>query len=295
VAEQLGVDLQCIGVPKTIDNDLAVTDVCPGFGSVAKYIAVSTLEASLDVMSMAESSTKVFVLEVMGRHAGWIAAAAGLAGKSELDPPHIILFPEVAFDRARFVAAVRDAVARAGYCTVVVSEGLKSADGKFLAEAGTKDAFGHTQLGGVGPAIADIVRAELGYKFHWAVADYLQRSARHLASRTDLLVSTKVGEAAVKLALDGHNDVMPVIKRISDRPYKFKIETAALSEIANHERKMPPHFIRDDGYGITAAARRYLAPLIEGEAYPPYKDGLPAYVQLKRKLIARRLPEYAVK
>ncbi len=295
IAQQLGVELHCIGVPKTIDNDLAVTDVCPGFGSVAKYIAISTLEASLDVMSMAESSTKVFVLEVMGRHAGWIAAAAGLAGKSENDPPHIILFPEVVFDRARFVAAVKDAVTRAGYCTVVVSEGLKDASGKFLAEAGTKDAFGHAQLGGVGPAIAEIVRAELGYKFHWAVADYLQRSARHIASRTDLLVSSKVGEAAVKLALDGQNDVMPVIKRLSDRPYKFRIEVAALADIANHERKMPANFIREDGFGITAAARRYLAPLIEGEAYPPYKDGMPGYVQLKRRLIAKKLPEYLVK
>ena len=294
IAASLGHEMFCVGVPKTIDNDLALTDVCPGFGSVAKYVAVSTREASLDVLSMAESSTKVFVLEVMGRHAGWIAAAAGLAGSKDGDAPHIILFPEVPFDEARFLAAVKDAVERHGYCTVVVSEGVKDAQGHFLAEAGTKDAFGHVQLGGAGPAIAEKVRAALGYKHHWAVADYLQRSARHIASKTDLAISIKVGEAAVKLALAGQNAVMPIVQRLSSRPYKYKIVAAALADIANHERKLPKNYIRADGFGITAAARTYLEGLVQGEAYPPYVNGLPDYVQLKNKRVAKRLPEYPV-
>jgi ATP-dependent phosphofructokinase / diphosphate-dependent phosphofructokinase len=294
MAAALGHDMICVGVPKTIDNDLALTDVCPGFGSVAKYIAVSTREASLDVLSMAESSTKVFVLEVMGRHAGWIAAAAGLAGKKEGDPPHIILFPEVAFDEPRFLAAVKDAVERFGYCTVVVSEGVRDAAGRFLAEAGTQDAFGHVQLGGAGPAIAEKVRAALGYKYHWAVADYLQRSARHIASKTDLDISLKVGAAAVKLALAGKNAMMPIVKRLSSKPYRYEIVAAPLSEIANHERKLPPNYIRADGFGITRAARSYLEGLIMGEAYPPYVDGLPDYVRLKHRLVEKRLPEYPI-
>ncbi|GMU45193.1 MAG: 6-phosphofructokinase [Xanthomonadales bacterium PRO6] len=294
IATQLGHELHCIGVPKTIDNDLAETDVCPGFGSVAKYVAVSTREASLDVLSMAESSTRVFVLEVMGRHAGWIAAAAGLAGRKDGDPPHIILFPEVVFDEARFLAAVKDAVERHGYCTIIASEGVRGPDGKFLAEAGTRDAFGHVQLGGVGPLIADKVRAAHGYKYHWAVADYLQRSARHIASRTDLTISRKVGAAAVELALAGQNAVMPVVRRLSDRPYRYAIEPAPLSAIANRERKLPANYIRADGFGITAAARRYLEPLIAGEAYPPYVDGLPDYVRLKNRAVKPRLPAYEV-
>ncbi len=294
VAQTLGYELICIGVPKTIDNDLALTDVCPGFGSVAKYIAVSTREASLDVLSMAESSTKVFVLEVMGRHAGWIAAAAGLAGSKDGDPPHIILFPEVPFDQVRFLAAVRDSVQRHGYCTVVVSEGVKDAQGRFLAEAGTRDAFGHVQLGGAGPAIAEVIRVALGYKYHWAVSDYLQRSARHIASKTDLEISMKVGAAAVKLALAGRNAVMPIVKRLADRPYRYRIVSADLADIANKERKLPPDYIRDDGFGITPAARAYLEGLIQGEAYPPYVDGLPDYVALRNRLVARRLVEYKV-
>lgn len=294
IAAALGFELHCIGVPKTIDNDLAMTDVCPGFGSVAKYVAVSTREASLDVLSMAESSTKVFVLEVMGRHAGWIAAAAGLAGERDGEPPHLILFPEVVFDETRFFAAVKDAVERHGYCTVVASEGVRGQDGRFLAEAGTKDAFGHVQLGGVGPLIADKVRAALGYKYHFAVADYLQRSARHIASRTDLAISRKVGVAAVKLALAGANAVMPVVRRLADKPYRYVIEPAPLSAIANHERKLPANFIRADGFGITPAARRYLQPLIAGEAYPPYVDGLPDYVRLKNRALKPRLPAYKV-
>ncbi len=294
IAKGLGYELACIGVPKTIDNDLAVTDVCPGFGSVAKYIAVSTREASLDVLSMAESSTKVFILEVMGRHAGWIAASAGLAGSQEGDPPHIILFPEIAFDESRFLAAVKAAVENHGYCTVVVSEGLRDAAGNFLADIGTKDAFGHTQLGGIGPAIAAKVRAGLGYKFHWAVSDYLQRSARHIASQTDLDISVAVGAAAVEYALAGRHAVMPVVTRISGRPYRYEIVPAALADIANHERKLPAEYIREDGFGITEAAREYLEPLIQGEAYPPYVDGLPDYVKLTNQLVEKRLGEYRV-
>lgn len=292
IAAALGHPMICVGVPKTIDNDLALTDVCPGFGSVAKYVAVSTREASLDVLSMAESSTKVFVLEVMGRHAGWIAAAAGLAGTKEGDPPHLILFPEVPFDEARFLAAVKSAVERFGYCTVVVSEGVRDGAGHFLAEAGSRDAFGHVQLGGAGPVIAEKITAALGYKHHWAVSDYLQRSARHIASKTDLDISLKVGVAAVKLALAGKNATMPIVKRLSDQPYQYRIVTAHLEDIANRERKLPPDYIRKDGFGISVAARNYLEGLIQGEAYPPYVNGLPDYVSLKNHAVARRLPEY---
>lgn len=292
IAESLGYPLQCIGVPKTIDNDLAGTDVCPGFGSVAKYVAIATLEASLDVLSMASSSTKVFVLEVMGRHAGWIAAAAGLAGRKSGEPPHLILFPEVPFEREGFLAAVRSAVAAHGYCTVVVSEGVRDTAGRFLADMGGSDAFGHTQLGGAGPCIAAMIKEALKLKVHWAVADYLQRSARHIASKLDLELSQKTGAAAVKLALEGQHAVMPAIRRLSGRPYRYRIEAVPLAEVANCERKLPPEYIRADGYGITPAARRYLEPLIAGEAYPPYRDGLPEYVRLKLKPVRRRLPAY---
>ncbi|HRO88109.1 MAG TPA: 6-phosphofructokinase [Chiayiivirga sp.] len=295
VAREFGYPLACIGVPKTVDNDLAVTDCCPGFGSAAKYTAVSLREAALDVASMAESSTKVFVLEVMGRHAGWLAAAAGLAGKGADEAPHIILFPEIPFDEARFLARVDDTVRRVGWCVVVVSEGLRGADGRFLADAGTVDSFGHTQLGGVGPAIAQLVKAKLGYKQHWAVPDYLQRSARHIASKTDLDHALAVGEAAVKLALAGQNAVMPAIVRTSNAPYRWKIEPAPLAKIANHEKKLPKNFICKDGYGITEAARRYLEPLIRGEAPPPYgKDGLPRYVTLKNVAVEKKLPAYDI-
>ena len=296
ISRALGYPLHVIGVPKTVDNDLPVTDSCPGFGSVAKYTAVSVLEASLDVASMCESSTKVFVMEVMGRHAGWIAAAAGLAGKRADDPPHIILFPEVAFDEAAFLAKVKATVERVGYCTVVVSEGLKNAAGKFLAEAGTTDAFGHTQLGGVGPLLAQLVKSKLGYKYHWAVPDYLQRSARHLASKVDAEQAGAVGKAAVEYALAGKNAVMPVIKRVSNTPFKWKIVSAPLTKIANIEKKLPRNFITRDGFGITAAARRYFEPLIRGEDTPPYDvtTGLPNYVQLKRVLAKKKLPAYAI-
>ncbi len=295
IARAFGYPLTCIGVPKTVDNDLAVTDCCPGFGSAAKYAAVSILEASLDVASMSESSTKVFVMEVMGRHAGWLAAAAGLAQRGPDQAPQIILFPEVPFERDRFLARVKETVQRVGWCSVVVSEGLKTPDGKFLAEAGGKDAFGHVQLGGVGPQIAQLVKDQLGYKQHWAVPDYLQRSARHLASKTDAEHAWAVGVAAVEYALAGKNAVMPVIRRTSDSPYRWKIEPAPLAKVANHEKKMPRHFISKDGYGITAACRTYLEPLIRGEDTPPYgKDGLPTYVTLKNAAVARKLPEYRI-
>jgi len=296
IGAELGYPLQVIGVPKTVDNDLPVTDSCPGFGSVAKYTAVSILEASLDVESMSESSTKVFVMEVMGRHAGWIAAASGLAGTGADDPPHIILFPEIAFDEAAFLAKVKATVERVGYCSVVVSEGLKNNDGKFLAEAGTTDAFGHTQLGGVGPLIAQLVKSKLGYKYHWAVPDYLQRSARHLASKTDAEQAYAVGKAAVEYAMAGANAVMPVIKRVSNKPFKWKIEAAPITKIANIEKKLPPNYIRKDGFGITAAARTYFEPLIRGEDAPPYDatTGLPKYARLKRVLVRKKLPAYSI-
>ncbi len=289
IGEQLGFPIACIGVPKTVDNDLPHTDCCPGFGSVAKYIAISTLEGGLDVASMARTSTKVFVLEVMGRHAGWIAAAGGLAGKKPGDPPHIILFPEIAFDKALFLAKVRYCVDAYGYCVVVVSEGAKYADGKFLAEAGSKDAFGHTQLGGVGPVVANMVREAHGYKFHWAVADYLQRAARHIASKVDVEQAYAVGRAAVEYAVQGKHGVMPAIKRLSSKPYRWKIVPVPLAAVANVEKTVPRSFVTADGFGITAACRRYLEPLIAGEAYPPYENGLPKYARLKARAVRRKL------
>jgi ATP-dependent phosphofructokinase / diphosphate-dependent phosphofructokinase len=289
IAVQLRFPITCIGIPKTVDNDLPITDCCPGFGSAAKYIAVSTREAALDVASMARTSTKVFVLEVMGRHAGWIAAAGGLAGEKAGDAPHIILFPEIPFDREAFLRRVRFSVEKYGYCVVVVSEGVKDSDGKFLAEAGTKDAFGHSQLGGVGPVVAQMTQAAFGYKFHWAVADYLQRSARHIASQVDADQAYAVGKAAVEFALKGKNAVMPVIVRKSSKPYRWAVGEAPLAAIANQEKKLPRNFITADGFGITGLCRRYLLPLIGGEAYPPYRDGLPNYVTLKGVSVRKRL------
>jgi 6-phosphofructokinase 1 len=293
LAASSGYPLSCVGVPKTVDNDLALTDCCPGFGSAAKYTAVSVREAALDVAAMAETSTKVFVYEVMGRHAGWLAAAGGLAGRAD-QAPHVILFPEVVFDQARFLERVQAAVARAGYCVVVVSEGLKNTDGKFLAESdGSVDAFGHSQLGGVGPLIAALVKDKLGLKVHWTVPDYLQRSARHLASKTDLEQALAVGRAAVEYALAGQNGVMPVIERLADSPYRWRVVAAPLADIANHEKKMPADFISADGYGITEACRRYLSPLIAGEAPPPYRaDGVPDYFVPRLKAVRKRLPAF---
>jgi 6-phosphofructokinase 1 len=295
IGRELGYPVNVIGVPKTVDNDLAVTDCCPGFGSVAKYTAVSVAEASLDVESMCASSTKVFIVEVMGRHAGWIAAAGGLAARKAGEPPHLILFPEIPFDEEAFLLRVRATVRKVGYCTVVASEGLKNKAGQFLADAGTRDAFGHAQLGGVAPVLAALVKRKLGYKYHWALPDYLQRSARHLASKTDAEQAWAVGKAAVQYALAGRNAVMPVIVRTSNAPYRWKIEPAPLSKVANHEKKLPKNYISRDGYGITAAARRYLEPLIRGEDPPRYlRDGLPDYVRLKNAAVKKKLPEYAI-
>jgi 6-phosphofructokinase 1 len=293
IGRKLGFPVQCIGVPKTIDNDLPITDNCPGFGSVAKYVAVSILEASLDVESMASSSTKVFILEVMGRHAGWIAASGGLAQRKKGDPPHVILFPEIPFDEQAFLKKVDHAVKSWGYCSIVVSEGLKDRQGRFLADAGTRDAFGHAQLGGVAPVVANIVKTELGYKYHWAVSDYLQRSARHVASKTDVDQAYAMGAAAVKFALQGKSGVMPVIERTSNEPYRWKVGEAKLSRMANREKMLPRRFISSDGFGITGPARRYLEPLIRGEDYPPYdRHGLPRYVHLKNELVAKKLPPF---
>jgi 6-phosphofructokinase len=289
IGAQMGYPIVCIGVPKTVDNDLAVTDCCPGFGSAAKYIAVATREAALDVLSMARTSTKVFVLEVMGRHAGWLAAAGGLAGDRKSDAPHVILFPEITFDRGAFLERVKACVESYGYCVVVVSEGVRNAEGKFLAEAGTQDAFGHAQLGGVGPVVAQMTQEAFGYKFHWAVADYLQRSARHIASKVDVEQAYAVGRAAVEFALKGKNAVMPTIVRKSSSPYRWTIGEAALSAIANEEKKVPRNFITPDGFGITPACRRYLLPLIGGEDYPPYAQGLPRYATIKGASVAKRL------
>jgi len=287
-----GFPITCIGIPKTVDNDLPITDNCPGFGSVAKYVAVSIREAGLDVASMCESSTKVFVMEVMGRHAGWIAGAAGLASEQEGDAPHIILFPEIAFDKASFLRRVKHCVNQYGYCAIVVSEGARYDNGQFLADAGGKDAFGHTQLGGVAPFIASMVKQELGYKYHWAVADYLQRAARHIASGTDVAQAYAVGKAAVEYALAGKNAVMPTIVRKPGDKYDWEIGEAALADVANVEKPMPRDYITEDGFGITETARRYFSPLIKGEDYPPYKNGLPQYARLKSVLEKKQLPDW---
>ena len=289
LSRKLNYPVQAIHVPKTVDNDLPITDTCPGFGSVAKYIAVSTREAALDVASMAKTSTKVFILEVMGRHAGWIAAAGGLAGQERADAPHIILFPEIPFDERKFLQRVKQCVTDYEYCVVVVSEGAAYKDGRFLADAGTTDAFGHKQLGGVAETVARMVKSKLGYKYHYAIADYLQRSARHIASKTDVNQAYAVGKAAVEMALKGENAVMPAIIRKSDKPYRWTIDKAPLSRVANREKMMPRRFITRDGFGITAACRRYLEPLIRGEDYPPYRDGLPKYVELKGVPVPKKL------
>ncbi len=295
LSETMGYPIQAIHVPKTVDNDLPVTDNCPGFGSVAKYIAVSIREAGLDVASMATTSTKVFVLEVMGRHAGWIAAAGGLAAEKAGDAPQIILFPELTFEREKFLKRVDQVVKKHGFCAIVVSEGIRNPDGKFVADAGSKDAFGHTQLGGVGPVIAQMIKDELGYKYHWAVADYLQRSARHIASATDVEQAYAVGKAAVQFALQGHNAVMPAIERKAHKPYRWGVGMADLNKVANVEKKMPRGFVTKDGFAITEKCRRYLQPLVKGEDYPPYKEGLPQYVELKNVAAKKKLRRFDVK
>lgn len=294
LASELGYPLTCIGIPKTIDNDLAVTDNCPGFGSVAKYVATSTAEAGFDIASMCGSSTKVFVMEVMGRHAGWIAAAAGLASEKAEHPPHIILFPELTFNADDFLNEVDRCVAEYGYCVVVASEGIAYEDGSFVAETGVKDAFGHAQLGGVAPALAHMVGERTGHKYHYAIADYLQRSARHISSKTDLDQAIAVGEAAAHYAAQGLQGVMPAIIRGESDSYTWTIEPADLADVANHEKFMPRDFISENGYGITDLARDYLAPLIEGECFPPFSAGLPDYVRLDlTRCVEKKLPPRA--
>ena len=288
ISQTMGYPLVAVHIPKTVDNDLPITDNCPGFGSVAKYVATSMREAGLDVESMAKTSTKVFILEVMGRHAGWITAGVGLAQSKAGEAPHLLLFPEVPFDEPVFLTRVDECVKRYGYCAVGVSEGLQDKDGKFLSETGLKDAFGHAQLGGVAPMIASLVQAKLKLKHHWAVADYLQRSARHIASKADLDQSYAVGKAAVELAVKGISGVMPTIVRVSSRPYRWKIGTAQLTEVANVEKKMPRDFITADGFHITAKCRRYLEPLIAGEAFPPFEKGLPDYVRLRNVAVRKK-------
>ncbi|QEP44053.1 6-phosphofructokinase [Ectothiorhodospiraceae bacterium BW-2] len=291
LSEKMGFPVQAVHVPKTVDNDLPITDNCPGFGSVAKYIAVSTLEASYDVRSMAKTSTKIFVIEVMGRHAGWIAAAGALV--EDYGIPVVTLFPEIEFNQEKFLAAVEAKVKEHGYCTIVVSEGCHWPDGRFLAEQGTRDSFGHAQLGGAAPVVANMIKDNLGYKFHWAVADYLQRAARHLASESDVEQAYALGQKAVEYALAGENSIMPTVVRKSSSPYEWEIGKAPLSEVANVEKMMPMEFITEDGYGITAACKEYLYPLIKGEAYPPYdENGMPKYVTMKNELVAKKLPEF---
>jgi 6-phosphofructokinase len=291
LSEKMGFPVQAIHVPKTVDNDLPITDNCPGFGSVAKYIAVSTLEASFDVRSMAATSTKIFVIEVMGRHAGWIAAAGALV--EDYGIPVVTLFPEIEFDKEKFLAAVDAKVKEFGYCTIVVSEGCHWPDGTFLAEQGTRDSFGHAQLGGAAPVVANMIKEALGYKFHWAVADYLQRAARHLSSASDVEQAYALGKAAVEKALEGKNSIMPTVVRESSNPYKWSIGEAPLSEVANVEKMMPMDFISEDGYGITARCKEYLYPLIKGEAYPEYDDnGMPIYVTLKNEIVEKKLEAF---
>ena len=293
LGKAMGYPLQAIHVPKTVDNDLPITDNCPGFGSVAKYIAVSTLEATFDVRSMCATSTKVFVIEVMGRHAGWIAAAGAMASTEGTELPIVVLFPEVLFDQKKFLAKVDGLVKKFGYCTVVVSEGCHYPDGKFLAEQGTRDAFGHAQLGGAAPVVANMIKDALGHKFHWGVADYMQRAARHIASKTDVDQAYAMGKSAVEFALQGHNSVMPTVERTSNKPYKWKVGMAPLSKVANVEKMMPKNFITKDGFGITEKCREYLAPLMKGEDYPPYgTDGLPKYVTLKNVAVEKKLEKF---
>lgn len=291
ISEKMGHPITCIGIPKTVDNDLPITDNCPGFGSVAKYVAISTREAGLDVASMCASSTKVFILEVMGRHAGWIAAAAGLAKEQENDPPHIVLFPEIAFNEEKFLKKVQQTVSKHGYCVIVASEGVHYKDGRFLSDSGQRDAFGHAQLGGVAPTLATMIKDKLGYKYHWAVSDYLQRAARHIASATDVEQAYSMGKAAVEFALAGKNAVMTTIVRKPGKTYRWEVGEADLSEVANVERKMPRSYITQDGFGISDACRAYLQPLIEGEDYPPYKNGLPQYARLKKVLVEKKLKQ----
>ena len=289
-----GFPVTCIGIPKTIDNDLPYTDNCPGFGSVAKYIATSTKEAALDVKSMSKSSTKVFIFEVMGRHAGWLAASAGLAKSKNNSAPHIILLPEIDFNEKLFLKKVKEVVKKENYCVIVVSEGAKYKNGKFLADAGTVDSFGHKQLGGVAPRIAEMISNKLGFKYHWAVSDYLQRSARHISSQVDLDHAYAVGKAAVEYASSGENAIMPIIVRKKTKSYSWEVGKVALSKVANIEKKMPRNFISKDGFGITQSCKNYLSPLIQGEAWAPFEDGVIQTASLKNKLIRKKLRNFKI-
>ena len=289
ISAKMGYPIQAIHIPKTIDNDLPFTDCSPGFGSVAKYVAVSTKEASLDIASMAASSTKIFILEVMGRHAGWIAASGGLAASEAGDAPHIIVFPEIPFVREEFIAKVEKTVAEKGFCVVVASEGASYADGALISGSLNKDAFGHQQLGGVAPTLASMVKHSLGYKYHYALADYLQRSARHLASKTDVEQAYAVGRSAVEKAIAGKAGIMVTIERGQGKKFSWSLGEASLAKVANVEKKMPRSFITKDGFGITQKARDYLQPLIMGEDYTPYKDGIPQYPKLKKVLAPKKL------
>jgi len=294
ITSKLNIPISCIGIPKTVDNDLPYTDNSPGFGSVAKYIAVSTREAGLDVASMCETSTKVFILEVMGRHSGWIAAASGLSKERADDPPHLILFPEIPFSEKDMLIKVKQSVKKFGYCVLVVSEGIRKKNGNFISDSDRKDAFGHQQLGGVAPRIASIIKTSLGFKYHWAVSDYLQRSARHIASKTDLKQAYALGKAAVDLALSGENAVMPIIIRKKTKKYGWDIGKIALSKVANIEKQLPKRFISKDGFSITSSCKKYLLPLIQGEAYPPYKNGIPDIARLKKTLVRKKLKKFNI-
>ena len=294
ITSKLGLPIQCIGIPKTVDNDLLFTDNCPGFGSVAKYVATSIREAGLDVKSMSETSTKVFILEVMGRNSGWIAASAGLSKEKANDPPHIILFPEVPFNKSKVLKKVTSSIKRYGYCVMAVSEGTRYKNGTFLSDAGLTDAFGHKQLGGIAPKISSLIQESLGYKCHWAVSDYLQRSARHIASKVDLQQSLAVGEAAVKFALSGENSVMPVIIRNKGKSYTWKIGKIPLSRVANIEKVLPKGYISKDGFGITKSCKNYMLPLIQGEAFPPYEGGVPAIAKLRNILVKKKLKKFII-
>ena len=292
ISKKLGYQINCIAIPKTVDNDLAKTDCCPGFGSAAKYIATSIMEASLDVASMSETSTKVFILEVMGRHAGWMAASSALARNKKNDAPHIILLPEIVFNQKKFLNKVGDVVKNNNYCVIVASEGVKNSKGKFLTESDTKDAFGHSQLGGVAPYLSALISKKLKLKNHWAVSDYLQRSARHISSKTDLLHAQAVGIYAVKYAVRGMNGVMPIIVRSKSKKYSWKIMPASLSQIANVEKKLPNSYISKDGFNVTKKAIEYLQPLIQGEAFPKFKKGIPNVQKLKLIAVKKKLTDW---
>ena len=283
----------CIGLPKTIDNDLPVTDNCPGFGSVAKYIATSTLEASLDVKSMCETSTKVFILEVMGRHAGWLAASAGVIKEKAGDAPHLILFPEIQFNQSSFLKKVKETTIKYGYCVIVASEGIKDNKNKFLSDSGLKDSFGHAQLGGVAPVLSSIITNKLKYKVHWAVSDYLQRAARHIASTVDVDQAYALGLESIKVAKLDNNNIMLTIKSTKiKQKYKWSISSTNLNNVANVEKMLPKNFIKSNGFEITRSCKEYISNLIQGEDYPSYDNGIPQYAKLECKTIKKKLPAY---